>query len=325
METKMQEENIGFENQEEAEVSEGWWASVMAEDDCFKQAEERKKELAEEDPGLVVEEVEALAEDIDWDLIRTLYEDETVLTCTVVDYNKGGLLVCTDDFSGFVPISHLDEVLSLEDESARMEKLKSFVGCRMFLKVIECDKGRGRVVLSERAAQSEPGQRQKLLDTLKEGATVEGRVTNLTDFGVFVDLGGVEGLVHISELSWGRVIHPRDHAQINATIEVLVLSINREQCRVSLSVKRLRPNPWDEIGERYPVGSRVSGVITDIVKFGAFARLDDGLEGLIHVSEMGQEENVRPEDIFNRGQEVDVEVLVVDSDRQRMSLRLVDA
>jgi len=319
----MDEENVQFNSIDKVDIGEGWWASVMQEDDCFSQAVERKKELSE-GPGENHEETVA-SQDMDWDLIQKLYEDESVFACTVVDFNKGGLLVCTEEFSGFVPISHLDEVLSLEDETSRIERLKKFVGCRMFLKVIECDQGRGRVVLSERAAQSEPGQRQKLLDVLEEGATVTGRVTNLTDFGVFVDLGGVEGLVHISELSWGRVIHPRDHANINEDIKVLVLSINREQCRVSLSVKQLAQNPWKEIGSRYPVGTHVCGVITDIVKFGAFARLDDGLEGLIHVSEMGQGENIRPEEFFNRGQEVNVEVLVVDSDRQRMSLRLVDA
>lgn len=318
----MDEENLKINYPDKGEISEGWWASVMEEDSCFHQAERRKKEISE-GPVDVREEMET-GEDMDWDLIRKLYDQETVLACTVVDFNKGGLLVCADEFSGFVPISHLDDVLSLEDESSRLEKLEKFVGCRMFLKVIECDQGRGRVVLSERAAQSEPGQRQKLLDILKEGAVVTGRVTNLTDFGVFVDLGGVEGLVHISELSWGRVIHPRDHAKINEEIKVLVLSVNRDQCRVSLSVKRLEPNPWDEIGIRYPVGTQVCGVITDIVKYGAFARLDDGLEGLIHVSEMGQGDNILPEDFFDRGQEVNVEVLVVDSDRQRMSLRLLD-
>lgn len=318
----MDEEKVQINSLNAADVSEGWWASVMQEDGCFHQAVERKKDLSE-GPVEISEEGEA-AEDMDWDLIRKLYDEEAVLACTVVDFNKGGLLVCTDQFSGFVPISHLDEVLSLEDETARLEKLAKFVGCRMYLKVIECDQARGRVVLSERAAQSVPGQRQRLLDVLQEGAKATGRVTNLTDFGVFVDLGGVEGLVHISELSWGRVIHPRDHAKINETIEVLVLNINREQCRVSLSVKRLSPNPWEEIGNRYPVGARVSGVITDIVRFGAFARLDDGLEGLIHISEMGKGLNIRPQDFFDRGQEVNVEVLVVDSDKQRMSLRLLD-
>jgi len=303
-------------------VSEGWWESVMAEDSCYAQASERKKR-----PPLVLDEKPAetivMAEETNWGLIEDMYHDEAVVTGTVVDYNKGGLLVCGDEFQGFVPISHLDEVLCLDEEEARLERLEKYLGCRLMLKVIECDESRGRVVLSERAAQSEPGQRQKLLDMLEVGKVVKGRVTNVTDFGVFVDLGGVEGLIHISELSWGRVIHPRDHATINQEIKVLVLQVNREQCRVSLSVKRLEPNPWEEITERYPAGTVLDGVITEVVKFGAFARLEDGLEGLIHVSEMGAVENVSPRDYFNEGQHVNVEVVLVDVERQRMSLRLV--
>ena len=304
-------------------ISEGWWESVMAEDSCYAQAVDRKGR-----PPVTIEEKPAetiiLADETNWDLIEEMYQDETVVTGTVVDYNKGGLLVCGDEFQGFVPISHLDEVLSLEEEEARLNRLEKYVGCRLMLKVIECDQRRGRVVLSERAAQAEPGQRQKLLDMLEIGKVVSGRITNVTDFGVFVDLGGVEGLIHISELSWGRVIHPREHATINQDIKVLVLQVNREQCRVSLSVKRLEPNPWEAIGERYPIGTVLDGVITEVVKFGAFARLEDGLEGLIHVSEMGAVENVSPKEFFSEGQHVNVEVVLVDSERQRMSLRLVN-
>ena len=304
-------------------ISEGWWESVMAEDSCYAQAVERKKQ-----PPVTIEEKPAetiiLADETNWDLIEEMYQEETVVSGTVVDYNKGGLLVCGDDFQGFVPISHLDEVLSLEEDAERLKRLENYVGCRLMLKVIECDERRGRVVLSERAAQAEPGQRQKLLDMLESGKVVSGRVTNVTDFGVFVDLGGVEGLIHISELSWGRVTHPREYASINQEIKVLVLQVNRAQCRVSLSVKRLEPNPWDEINERYPLGTVLDGVITEVVKYGAFARLEDGLEGLIHVSEMGTAENVSPEEYFSEGQHVNVEVVLVDSERQRMSLRLIN-
>jgi len=179
-------------------------------------------------------------------------------------------------------------------------------------------------VLSERAAQTEPGQRQKLLDDLTIGQRVKGRVTNITDFGAFVDLGGVEGLVHISELSWGRVIHPKNHLQINDMIDVLILQVNRNQCRVSLSVKQLTSNPWDDVQQRYPKGKTLNGTITEIVKYGAFARLEDGLEGLIHVSEMGFQGNESLKSHFSEGQNVQVEVVLVDAEKQRMSLRLVN-
>lgn len=304
-------------------ISEGWWASVMEEDACQIQAEERKRrptpaaEGLSEDPPVSVDEQ-------DWELITGLYNREVVITGTVVDFNKGGLLVCTDELSGFVPISHLDEVLCIEEEEEKIARLEGYLGCRLMLKVIECDPQRGRVVLSERAAQAEPGRRQKLLDSLAPNQVVRGRVTNITDFGVFVDLGGVEGLIHISELSWGRVLHPKNHAEINQTLEVMVLQVNRNQCRVSLSLKRLAPNPWKEIESRYPKGVTVEGVITEVVKFGAFARLEDGLEGLIHVSEMGAAASHPPSEVFSTGQHVSVEVVLVDSNRQRMSLRLVE-
>jgi len=202
--------------------------------------------------------------------------------------------------------------------------LKQYIGCRLRLKVIECDPKRGRIVLSQRAAQTEPGQRQKLLEGLEAGSVVNGKVTNVTEFGVFVDLGGVEGLVHISELSWGRVIHPRDYVKLYQSLEVLVLQVNREKCRVSLSMKRLEPNPWEEVCEQCPQGTVLQGTVTQIVKFGAFTRLEGGLEGLIHISEMGVEAISSPWEILDEGQQVEVEVVLVDPQRQRMSLRLVN-
>jgi small subunit ribosomal protein S1 len=232
-------------------------------------------------------------------------------------------LVRAESLEGFVPVSHLDEVLAVE-EDAREGKLEQYIGRELCLKVIECDQRRGRIVLSERAAQAEPGQRHKLLEILEVGKVVSGRVTNVTDFGIFVDLGGVEGLVHISELSWGRVVDPRQHAEINQMIQVLILQVNRDQCRVSLSVKRTIPNPWEDVTVRYAKGGVLQAKITEIVKFGAFARLEDGLEGLIHISEMDCSDNLLPKDLFEKGQDVQVEIVLVDPERQRMSLRLID-
>jgi len=310
-----------YEYPEEMEsLGEGWWASVM-EDDHSKFVD-RNQQTVDSKPERTKHD-QKIDDEIDWAYVNEVFGMEKVLNGTVVDFNKGGLLVCGEKMQGFVPISHLDEILTL-DEDARAEMLENYVGRTLCLKVIECDQRRGRIVLSERAAQSEPGQRQKLLDILEVGSSVSGRVTNITDFGVFVDLGGVEGLVHISELSWGRVLDPRDHAEINQTIEVLVLNINRDQCRVSLSLKRMTPNPWDDVFERYPKGKVIDAKITEIVRYGAFARLDDGLEGLIHISEMDCNENILPKDLFNKDQEIKVEVVLVDSDRQRMSLRLAE-
>jgi small subunit ribosomal protein S1 len=299
-------------------ISEGWWTAVLAEDECYSRAmehEKTRKKFSAHEEGKV---------ENDWEFVNHLLEKEEIVTATVVDYNRGGLLVCNEKFQGFVPVSHLNDSPVRETEGAREEKLKQYVGCRLRLKAIECDPKRGRIVLSERAAQTEPGQRQKLLGDLEAGNVVTGKVTNATEFGVFVDLGGVEGLVHISELSWGRVIHPRDYVKLYQELEVLVLQVNRDKCRVSLSVKRLEANPWEEVCERCPQGTVLQGTVTQIVKFGAFTRLEGGLEGLIHISEMGVESISSPWEVLDEGQQVEVEVVLVDPHRQRMSLRLVN-
>jgi small subunit ribosomal protein S1 len=300
--------------------SEGWWASVLAEEEGYAKTKQSKDSPPEEKEKAI----EVRNVDIDWSYVKQLLEDEEIVTSTVKDFNKGGLLVQCENFQGFVPVSHLDDVIALEDEEGREERLKEYIDCKLRLKVIECDSQRGRIVLSQRAAQTMPGQKQKLLEDLEIGQVVTGRTTNITDFGVFVDLGGVEGLIHISELSWGRVLHPRDYACIGEEITVMILNVNKEKSRVSLSVKRLEPNPWIDIGEKYPKGTVFEAQITEIVKYGAFAKLQDGLEGLIHITEMGLGEGMTPAAILEESQLVKVEVVLVDSERQRMSLRLVD-
>jgi small subunit ribosomal protein S1 len=310
---------IDYTDPDDKVQSEGWWASVLAEDESSP-----TKENIENQPPGKEKSTEDKNTDTDWSYVKELLEQEQVVTGTVVDFNKGGLLVRSEKFQGFVPVSHLDDVIALENEEGREERLKEYLDCRLRLKVIECDAQRGRIVLSERAAQTMPGQKQKLLEDLETGQVVNGRTTNITDFGVFVDLGGVEGLIHISELSWGRVIHPRDYAGIGEEISVMILNVNKEKCRVSLSVKRLKPNPWSDIDEKYPSGTVFDGEITEIVKYGAFARLQDGLEGLIHITEMGLSEGMSPGSFLEKGQKVKVEVVLVDSERQRMSLRLID-
>ena len=297
-------------------MSEGWWAAVMEDDKC--QPNDVNKAKAES-----TAQGKRQNDENDWAYVEVMLKEECLITGTVVDYNRGGLLICNEKFQGFVPISHLDAMPALEEVETREETLKEYIGSRLRLKVIECDQNRGRIVLSERAAQTEPGVRQKLLNSLKIGDQVTGKVTNITDFGVFVDLGGIEGLVHISELSWGRVQHPKDHLELCQDISVLILKVDEEKSRVSLSLKRLSQNPWEEISQRYPSGTVLSGMITQIVNYGAFAQLEGGVEGLIHISEMGLLGNKSPEEYLEQGQQVDVEVVSVDPSRQRMSLRLI--
>jgi small subunit ribosomal protein S1 len=237
------------------------------------------------------------------------------------------LLVESDQLQGFVPISHLVNIESDpgdQTDEEREQTLSSYLATSLNLKVIECDPARGRVVLSERAALFEPGRRMQLLENLHPGERISGSVTNVTDFGVFVDLGGLEGLIHVSELSWGRVRHPTEVLNVGEDIQVHVISIDQDRQRVALSLKRLHPNPWETADIRDHSGQEVEAVITSVMPFGAFARLEEGLDGLIHVSEMSLGDDlVKPQEVVVEGQQVQVRVLHVDSEKQRLGLSLI--
>jgi small subunit ribosomal protein S1 len=230
-------------------------------------------------------------------------------------------LVEGENLSGFVPFSHLVELAGKVDLD-REVCLAEYVGRSINLKVIECVPEDGRIVFSERAALAESGKRAALFKSLKSGASVKGQVTNVTDFGVFIDLGGVEGLIHISELSWGRVVHPCHIAQVGQTLEVQVLDLAPERCRVALSLKRLSPNPWENAETDFPVGAVVPATITALTSYGAFARLQAGVEGLIHATEMDLPAGIHLKDNLAEGQSVQVRVLHIDADHQRMGLSL---
>lgn len=265
--------------------------------------------------------------EIDWQLVTQIFENDQIVSAQVMGYNQGGLLVQGNGLHGFIPISHLVNVCQQEqNNSATMlppqllkPLLDNYMGRILRLKVIECNPARGRIVLSERAAQTAPGRRNQLMQQLACGQTVHGTITNITDFGVFVDLGGLEGLIHISELSWGRVHHPADLVKLGQTLKVYVLQLDRERCRIGLSLKRLQPNPWEAAAQRYAVGSTVQATITGVVSYGAFARVEDGIDGLIHISTMPEgtlRQRVRP------GQKVMARIVHIDAQRQRLGLCL---
>jgi small subunit ribosomal protein S1 len=261
---------------------------------------------------------------VDWATAQQLFAMDGATECRVTGFNRGGLLVCTEGLQGFVPVSHLVEMPADKSEDEQEHILASYVGRSLKLKIIECDEGRGRVVFSERAALARPGSRNVLLQQLQPGQSVVGVVTNITDFGVFVDLGGIEGLVHVSELSWGRVRHPADVVRYGAHVRVHVIQVEPDRSRVALSVKRLFPNPWLTAEQRYHPGMVAQAVVTSIVPFGAFARLEEGLDGLIHITEMSEAgEPVQPNRLLVEGQQVLVRVLQVDASRQRLGLSLV--
>jgi len=258
---------------------------------------------------------------LDWQKATLLYEQDQVVQLQVTGCNRGGLLVTGDNLLGFVPISHLIEspcpTVDVE------QWLSNYMEQSLDLKVIECDKERGRVVFSERAAQSSPGSRNLLLRNLNPGTCVIGVVTNITDFGIFVDLGGIEGLVHVSEISWGRVQHPSEVVTLGQKVDVYVIQIDPKRARVALSLKRLHPNPWETAESRYFPGQVTEAVITSIVPFGAFARLEEGLDGLIHVSEITSIDGEhRLSDCLQEGQRVTVRILHVDAAKQRLGLSL---
>ena len=257
-----------------------------------------------------------------WEEARDAMDQGRVLELPVVGCNRGGVLVAWNGLRGFVPASHLVNLPSFADEARRQSELRRLVGSRLCLKIIELDKELRRFVLSERASRLDEGRRQELLDDLCPGDIRRGRVTNLCSFGAFVDLGGLEGLVHVSELSWGRVDHPSSVLEPGQSVEVYVLNVDRERDRVGLSIKRLQPDPWQTVEERYYVGQIVEGVITHVVNFGAFVRVEDGLEGLIHVSELAEGNFIHPRNVVQEGDIVRARVLNIDSERRRMGLSL---
>jgi len=257
-----------------------------------------------------------------WQDARETMERGDVLELPVIGCNRGGVLIGWKDLRGFVPASHLVNLLPSADADERYTELQRLIGTQLRLKIIELEPEQHRFILSERAARLNEDCRQELLNTLSPGDIRQGRVANICSFGAFVDLGGVEGLVHVSELSWGRIDHPGDVLELGQSVEVYVLNVDRERGRVGLSVKRLQPDPWQSVEQRYHVGQIVKGVITNVVDFGAFARVEQGLEGLIHISELAEGSFLHPRNVVQEGDVVTVRVLNIDGEKRRMGLSL---
>ena len=307
------------------EIDESWWTALLAEEDKYNQVG-LKEQL--QNRGVKEHARESLKKsgktsEIDWQLVNEIFEKDQVITLEITGFNRGGLLVSASGLHGFVPVSHLLEANCLTDENEKELILASYVGRTVAFKVIECDPERGRVVFSERAALSESGKRKLLFSEIYPSKKVCGLVTNITEFGVFVDLGGVEGLIHVSELSWGRVRHPAEMVKVGEMVQAYVLQVDQDRARIALSMKRLIPNPWETVEQRYHPGQVVNAVITSIVPFGAFARLEEGLDGLIHSSELTPEDQ---QDDYSEGlyegQVVQVKILNVNAARQRLGLSL---
>lgn len=261
----------------------------------------------------------------EWEVaVRAMERGET-FSLVASGANRGGVLVSWNGLQGFVPASHLTNMPRSQDPQQRMAELAHYIGQSLTVRLIEVDVEQRRLVFSERAALSEFRSPAAVLDSLKPGDIRQGTVTNLTSFGAFVDLGGVEGLIHVSEMSWDRVRHPADVLRSGSELEVYVLGVNPEEGRIALSLKRLRPNPWAGVESRYQAGQLVEGEVTNVVSFGAFVRLEEGLEGLIHISELAEGSFLHPRNIVREGDMVRVRVLNVDGANQRLGLSLRQA
>ncbi|MBR4108356.1 MAG: 30S ribosomal protein S1 [Akkermansia sp.] len=271
-------------------------------------------ESLENDEGLVVLSKEKAAHKQNWDKIVAVYKDGGLVKGKVKSVVKGGLMVNVG-VEAFLPGSQVD-IIPPKD-------LNEFVGNVYEFKIVKVNDERKNIVLSRRevieAERSE--QRQRFLETVKIGDRVKGQVKNITDFGAFVDLSGMDGLLHITDMSWGRVNHPSELLHIGQELEVLILDVDRDKERVSLGLKQLSDNPWADIEQKYPIASRVKGRVTKLLAYGAFVELEKGVEGLVHVSELSWTKRItRPSDVLSLDQEIEAVVLNISVEEQKISL-----
>lgn len=279
----------------------------------------------EDQDGNIILSYKKAVEEEDWLEAQKLLDNQDVYKGDIVGYNRGGVLMMFGQVRGFIPASQLSNHRRTREKPGQ-EGLQELVGQSITVKVIEVDRSRNRLILSEKAAMKEirAAKRQQILSDLEEGNICDGRIVNLADFGAFVDIGGIEGLVHLSELSWKRVNHPADLVEVGDEVQVYILNVDEDRGRVALSLKRLEPDPWTKIDELYKEGELAEVTITKLTKYGAFARLEDdySLEGLIHISELSNEHVDLPQEIVETGQVVTARIIRVDSDRRQLGLSL---
>jgi small subunit ribosomal protein S1 len=277
----------------------------------------------EDQAGQAILSIDRARQEKTWRRLQEVFEAGGVIEAEVVNYNKGGLLVNLDGIRGFVPASQVVAIRG-GDEGSKQADMARMVGQRLKLKIIEINRHRNRLILSERQAVQEQRDAMKahLIETLREGETRRGRVTSIADFGVFVDIGGADGLVHLSEISWTRVKHPSEVLRVGDEVDVMVLSVNPEQRKIALSIRRTQPEPWMQVASQFQVGQVVRGTITQLASFGAFARLQEGVEGLIHVSELAGWRVEHPNEVLQEGDDVIVRVIRIDPPRRRIGLSL---
>ncbi|MCY4410783.1 MAG: S1 RNA-binding domain-containing protein [Caldilineaceae bacterium] len=272
--------------------------------------------------GMLVLSIADALQKKDWLVAEKMLESGEITVRKVVGYNKGGLLADFDHLRGFIPASHIVGLPRNMNEEQRNERLQQIVGQDLPVKVIEVERQRRRLVLSYRLAEREyrAGRKAQLFEELAVGAVVDGEVRSLRPFGAFVDIGGADGLLHVSEIGWTPVSHPRDVLKVGEQIQVEVLRLDPERSRIALSRKRLLSNPWESIEERYKVNDTILVTVTRVIDFGAFAQLEPGIEGLIHISELADITVAEPLKMVSSGDRIPVKILRIHPDRQRIGL-----
>ena len=292
----------------------------------------------ETDEGSAILSVDRAAGEVGWKTLQDALDANERVEGTIIGFNRGGAIVMTENVQGFVPMSQLASISRERARNAAQapsgdraeqqpEQESPDIGRTIELKVLELNRGRNRAILSERQATQEVREERKakLIDELTEGEVRRGRVTGISTFGAFIDLGGADGLIHISELSWSNVNSPGDVVKAGQELDVMVLRVDAEQKKIALSLKRLQPEPWETVEERYAVGDVVDGVVTKLTDFGAFARVEDAVEGLIHISELAPRIVNHPREVVKEGDAVRLKVLRIEPERRRLGLSLKQA
>jgi len=276
----------------------------------------------ENEEGMVVLSLRRVSQQKAWDRINALMAEDGTMPFVPQEANKGGLLANIDGIRTFLPVSQLAPVnyprVSNADASEIITRLGKFIGHTFIVKIITTDKDAGKIVVSEREAMAE--QRAKALEGLRVGDVKEGAVSGIVNFGIFVTFEGLEGLVHISEIAWGHVKNPSEFVKVGDQVTVRVIGLEGE--KLSLSIKQLQKDPWEEIAEKYPVGKKVKGTVMRLTDYGAFVKLESDINGLVHLSELAHHKVGDPADVLKVGQKVDVQVINIEPDERRIGLSI---
>lgn len=284
----------------------------------------------EDQNGNVVLSFKRAQEEMSWENVEKMISEETVIETKIIGYNKGGIIVAVGNLRGFVPSSQISVVRRAQSSGDTPEqRWQKMVGQPISVKIIEVDRERRRLILSERSTNTETrsSMKDRVISELEEGKVYSGKVTSLADFGAFVNINGADGLVHLSELSWDRFQHPKELLEVGQEVKVKVINVDREKKRIGLSMRALQDDPWKDRVEKFSVGQLVEGTITRLTKFGAFARLEGDIEGLIHISELSENRVEHPKEVLKEGETKTLRVIRIDSDQHRigLSLRKVDS